>query len=155
MALAWLETRIPPPVVMVLAGVLAWALARWLPAFAVDVPGRDAIAIAIAAVGVALNLLPKLAFGRAGTTINPLHPEASTQLVTGGLYRYTRNPMYVGQALVVLAWVVHLGNGAALLAVVFFIAWITRFQIAPEERVLAARFPDAFAVLCRQARRWL
>jgi protein-S-isoprenylcysteine O-methyltransferase Ste14 len=58
---------------------------------------------AVVTLGVALNLLPKLSFQRAGTTVNPLRPSASSALVTSGIYRYTRNPMYLGQALVLLA----------------------------------------------------
>jgi protein-S-isoprenylcysteine O-methyltransferase Ste14 len=150
-----LETRIPPPVVMLAMGALAWGLARHAPALAVHVPFRAAATALIAALGLVLNLGPKVLFQRAGTTINPLHPGQATHLVTTGVYRYTRNPMYVGQALVLLAWTVWLGNLASLLAVPAFVLYLTRFQILPEERVLAARFPEEFAALRAQARRWL
>ena len=153
--LGTLETRIPPPVVMLAMGALAWLVARYVPALAVHVPFRIAVVAAVAMLGLALNLGPKLLFQRAGTTINPLHPEQATHLVTTGVYRHTRNPMYVGQALVLLAWTAWLGNLASLFVVPAFVLYLTRFQILPEERVLAARFPEEFAVLRAQARRWL
>lgn len=150
-----LETRIPPPVVMLLLGGLAWLAARQVPVLAFPLPFHRGIAIAIAVLGFALNLAPKLAFDRAGTTVNPMKPDTSARLVTNGLYRYTRNPMYLGQALLLLAWGVHLHNVLALLAVPAFVAYITRFQILPEERALAARFPDGFAEFRARVRRWV
>lgn len=110
---------------------------------------------AVAATGVALNLLPKLAFRRAGTTVNPLRPQAASALVTHGVYRHTRNPMYLGQALVLLGAMLYLQDLRALLAVPLFVVYITRLQILPEERMLSARFPDAYAAFCRRVRRWL
>ncbi len=150
-----LETRIPPPLVMLLCGVLGYALAcAWpWPALPVPVPGWAAVAVMLA--GLMLNLLPKLAFRRARTTVNPLRPAAATALVTGGIYRHTRNPMYLGQALVLLGGMLWLGSAAALLVVPLFVGWITRFQILPEERVLSARFGADYAAFRRDVRRWL
>jgi len=150
-----LETRIPPPVVMLLLGVFAWAASSQLPALSFHLPFSSLLAVALVAVGVALNLLPKLAFGRARTTINPLKPQTTTHLVTSGIFRYTRNPMYLGQSVIVLAWAVYLHNVVALLAVPAFMLYITRFQILPEERHLGALFGDGFEAFCRWTRRWV
>lgn len=150
-----LETRIPPPVVMLLLGGLAWLAARHAPGLTFALPFHNGIAIAIAVLGLALNLWPKLAFGRAGTTVNPMKPRTTARLVTTGLYRHTRNPMYLGQGLLLLAWGLHLHNALALLAVPAFVTYITRFQILPEERALAARFPDEFAAFRMRVRRWV
>ncbi|MGA6539208.1 methyltransferase family protein [Stenotrophomonas sp. NPDC101269] len=150
----WLETRIPPPIVMLLLGLAALGVARCAPAFAVDVPLQTALAVGVAMLGLVLNLLPKRAFRRAGTTVNPLRPAASTQLVTSGIYRYTRNPMYLGHALILAGWTLHLGNALAMIALPAFVLFVTRFQIQPEERALAQRFPD-YASYCRRVRRWL
>jgi protein-S-isoprenylcysteine O-methyltransferase Ste14 len=151
----WLETRIPPPLVMALLGLAAFGIARLLPALAFEFPLRVYLAVALALAGLALNLLPKGMFRRAGTTVNPLKPHAATSLVTSGIYRYTRNPMYVGQATILLAWVLWLHNAAALVAVPAFVLYITRFQIQPEERTLSVRFPDAYGAFCKQVSRWL
>lgn len=151
----WLETRIPPPVVMVLMGIAAYGAARLLPALSFALPLRTSTAVVVALAGVALNVIPKLAFDRAGTTVNPLRPNATTQLVTSGIYRFTRNPMYLGQAVVLLGWTLYLQNAAALLAVPLFMLYITQFQIQPEERFLAARFPDEYESFRRRTSRWL
>jgi len=148
-----LETRIPPPLVMLVCGVLGYAAALAWPWPVLPAPGW--IAALVALTGLGLNLLPKLAFRRARTTVNPLRPAAATSLVTSGIYRLTRNPMYLGQALVLLGGVLWLGSAAALLAVPLFVGWITRFQILPEERVLADRFGADYAAFRRGVRRWL
>ena len=148
-----LETRIPPPLVMLLCGALGYAAAHAWPWPALPVPGW--VAALVALTGLVLNLLPKLAFRRARTTVNPLRPAAATSLVTSGIYRLTRNPMYLGQALVLLGGMLWLGSAAALLLVPLFVGWITRFQILPEERVLADRFGADYAAFRRGVRRWL
>jgi len=153
MTMHLLETRIPPPLVMLLCGAMGYAAAHAWPWPALLVPGWVAVLVGLAGLG--LNLLPKLAFRRARTTVNPLRPAAATSLVTGDIYRHTRNPMYLGQALVLLGGVLWLGSAAALLVVPLFVGWITRFQILPEERVLADRFGEEYAAFRRGVRRWL
>jgi protein-S-isoprenylcysteine O-methyltransferase Ste14 len=150
-----LDTRLPPPIVLLLCGLLAWLCAHQLPGFAFSLPMRVTIVTVMATAGVLLNLVPKLLFQRAGTTVNPLRPQRTTQLVTHGVYRFTRNPMYLGQALVLLAACLWLRNAVALLAVPVFVAYITRFQIQPEERYLAQRFGPAFDAFRTRTRRWL
>ncbi|MBB5766412.1 protein-S-isoprenylcysteine O-methyltransferase Ste14 [Xanthomonas arboricola] len=150
-----LETKIPPPVVMVLLGLAAFAVTRLMPGFAFSLPRHAPVALVLACAGVALNGLPKLAFKRAGTTVNPLRPSLATQLITGGVYRYSRNPMYVGHAAMLLGWTLYLHHAVALLAVPLFVLYVTRFQIKPEERQLALRFPGVYADFCARVRRWL
>ncbi|MHC1654419.1 methyltransferase family protein [Stenotrophomonas maltophilia] len=153
--MAWLETRIPPPLVMLLCGLIGYAGSRLLPGALLPLPRPVVLASAVMAIGVALNLLPKLAFQRARTTVNPLRPSASSALVTHGVYRYTRNPMYLGQAMVLAGAMLHLQNPVALLAVPLFVLYITRWQIVPEERALLARFPEAYVLFCQRVRRWV
>lgn len=150
-----LETRIPPPLVMLLLGMLAYAIAHQAPGLAMDIPWRGYLVAALVGLGLAFDLLPALSFRRARTTVNPTKPASTTSLVTGGIYRYTRNPMYVGQALMLAGWALYLANAAALVVVPLFVLYITRFQIVPEERVLSARFPGAYAEFCQRTRRWL
>ena len=151
----WLETKIPPPAVMALLGIAAFGAARLLTGLSFELPLHVLVAVALAFVGLALNVLPKLAFRRAGTTVNPLRPASTTHLITSGIYRYTRNPMYLGHSMILLGWALYLHNAAALVTVPAFMLYITRFQIQPEERYLSARFPDAYAAFCRQVSRWL
>lgn len=151
----WLETRIPPPLVMLLCGGIGYLASRLAADLVLPLPMPVMLAGALLTLGVTLNLLPKLAFRRARTTVNPLRPSASSALVTHGVYRYTRNPMYLGQAIVLTGAVLYLQNPVAWLAVPLFVLYITRLQIVPEERVLSARFPEAYALFRQRVRRWL
>ncbi|MES2669894.1 MAG: isoprenylcysteine carboxylmethyltransferase family protein [Pseudomonadota bacterium] len=150
-----LDTAIPPPVVMLLAGAAMWAVAHGSPGFAHALPLRTPLAILVGIVGLLCNLLPKLRFGRVGTTVNPMRPQSTRHLVVDGLHRYSRNPMYVGQVLLLVAWGIFLGNGPAMMLPLLFALYITRFQIVPEERALAAVFGDAYAAYRNRVRRWL
>lgn len=150
-----LDTAIPPPVVMLLVGAAMWAVAHGLPGIAYALPLRTPFAILIGVAGLLCNLLPKLRFGRAGTTVNPMRPESTRHLVVDGLHRYSRNPMYLGQLLFLVAWGIFLANGPAMMLPLLFALYITRFQIVPEERALAVVFGDAYAAYRGRVRRWL
>lgn len=149
-----LDTRVPPPVVMLVAGTLAWAGSVAFPAADVVFPGSCLLAIVAVAVGLLLNLYPKLLFRKARTTINPFRPHASTVLLTGGLYRHSRNPMYLGHALILLGLASFLQNWVALLGVPAYMAYVTQFQVKPEERALMASFPKQFKQYKQSTRRW-
>lgn len=151
----WLETKIPPPIVMALVGIAALGVKHLVPTYSFELPQRTAIAVAIVGLGVTLNVVPKLAFRRLNTTVNPLRPDLSAHLVTSGIYRYTRNPMYLGHAVMLLGWAIHLHNFAAFLAVPLFVVYVTRFQIEAEERHLATMFGKDYAAFRAKVRRWL
>lgn len=94
-------------------------------------------------------------FVRAGTTIEPFRPERSKHLVTDGVHRLSRNPMYLGMLLWLLAWSLWLGNLLTLLGLVFFVGYLNRFQIKPEERILADLFGRDYQEYSQRVRRWL
>jgi protein-S-isoprenylcysteine O-methyltransferase Ste14 len=96
-----------------------------------------------------------LAFRRARTTINPTQPQLTSSLVSSGIYTVTRNPMYVGLLLVLVAWAIVLSSAWALLGPVAYFFYIGRFQIAPEERALATLFGAEYAAYTSRVRRWL
>lgn len=150
-----LEHRIPPPVVAAVIAFAMWHLATLLPAVAVAVNLRLAAATAVGLIGIAIDVVCAIAFWRARTTVNPLRPANTQTLVTDGLYRFSRNPMYVGQLLVLLAWAIYLASPLSLAGPVAFILFINRFQIEPEEKVLTSRFGDAYARYRAATRRWL
>ena len=114
-----------------------------------------AVACLIGVVGLAVMLAGVISFRRAKTTVNPLKPETATALVTSGVYRYTRNPMYLGMLTVLLAWAVYLSAPASLLAVVVFWLYIDRLQIRPEEEALVRLFGSTFTDYKSRVRRWL
>lgn len=151
-----LETRLPPPVLLLLLGIVLW-LSRTdgsIPSdFSSD--GVGTLGGLLMLCGVMLNLAPKRGFRLLGTTVNPMRPQRSTRLVTGGLYRYSRNPMYLGQVLVLVGWGAFLHNMWVIAAVAFQLAWLTVLQIRPEERALQRCFGDAYQAYCMRVRRWL
>ena len=138
-----------------LAALLAWLAARSAPALDVDFPARRALALLLFIVAGAVGVAGILEFRRARTTVNPLQPERASALVTGGIYRHTRNPMYVAVATLLLAWALWLGNALAPLGTVLFVAWMDRLQIPPEERALQTLFGAEFERYRSEVRRWL
>ena len=150
-----LELKIPPPLVTFLIGIAMWAVADMGPQLGLPQTLRWASALVIAVSGAAVTFAGILEFRRARTTVNPLNPEAASTLVTGGIYRVTRNPMYVGLALVLVAWAVYLSAALPFLGLPLFVLYISVFQILPEERAITIRFGADFIQYTRRVRRWL
>ncbi len=153
--LSTLENRLPPPIlVMVLAGLMAVG-ARIGPTGALPEAYRTGLA-ALCFLAAGLFGFPAIrAFIRAKTTINPVAITQASSLVVGGIYRVTRNPMYVALTLLLCAWACWLGTAVAALGPMVFAAFIDRFQIVPEERALQARFGAEYAAYRLRVRRWL
>jgi len=150
-----LELKIPPLVVVLVTAALMWLVARAVPELGFLVPARDFVAISVALAGVITIALGVVSFVRAGTTVNPMKPETSSSLVASGIYKLTRNPMYLGYLLALLGWAIFLSNVPAFLFLPAFILYMNRFQINPEERALAALFGQEFAAYKASVRRWL
>lgn len=150
-----LTLRVPPVALFFVIGLLVWMLSAWLPSWRITLPGRTVVAALLLLVAGAIGIAGVRAFGRARTTVDPLRPQRASALVTSGIYQRTRNPMYVALAIALLAWAIWLGHPLALLGVVAFVAWMNRYQIAPEECALRALFGAEFERYCSEVRRWL
>ena len=149
-----LELKIPPPAVGLILAAAMWGMASMLPA-ALAVSNPHFAAAVIALIGITFDVLGIISFRRAKTTINPLRPNKTTSLVSSGVYRVTRNPMYVGMLFLLIAWAVFLASPWALLGPLAFVLYMNRFQIGPEERVLEGLFGDEYANYKLKVRRWL
>jgi len=132
-----------------------WGVSGFGPQLSIAAVPKYSVVALLAVVGVAFDLLGLFAFRASRTTANPLKPERATSLVTGGIYRVSRNPMYVGMAFLLLAWAVHLAALLAFVGPVAFVLCITRYQIQPEERVLEGIFGDSYLAYAARTRRWL
>lgn len=150
-----LELKIPPPVVALATALAMWLLARLPPSLEAVPAARLVAIVGLAAVGAAFSLAGVVAFRRAKTTVNPLKPESASALVSAGVYQITRNPMYVGLLFLLLAWAAFLWSVWPWLGPLGFAAYIGRFQITPEERVLAGLFGAEYAQYKARVRRWL
>ncbi len=131
------------------------AAAHFTPALGFNVPGATFFAVGLAGAGVVVAGLGVVAFRRARTTVNPLQPAAASHLVVAGIYRHTRNPMYLGMLLVLLGWGLFLGNALGLGLALLFIPLMNRLQIGPEERILTNLFGRQFTTYQSTVRRWL
>ena len=150
-AVSAIEKKVPPPVLVGVLAVIIWVLPRATDPSSLLSP----VGVALLVAGLGINAWPKELFRRVGTSVNPVQPELTSALIIHGPYRFTRNPMYLGYALALLGLSAWLAQPWGLLVVVFFVAYITRFQILPEERHLSSRFPTQYAVYCRAVRRWV
>jgi protein-S-isoprenylcysteine O-methyltransferase Ste14 len=151
----WLELKIPPLLVwLVIAGAM-FGVAYSAPGLSFTLAGSTAIALALVALGGALALAGVVVFRDKRTTVNPLTPSASSSVVSSGVYRVSRNPMYLGFLLALAGWATYLSNAGAALLLPAFVAYMTQFQIKPEERALLAKFGSEFAQYMSRVRRWL
>jgi protein-S-isoprenylcysteine O-methyltransferase Ste14 len=151
----FLNNRIPPPLVALILAALMWLASRWLPAASFPRGAAHAVAIILLVVGATFSILGIRSFRRAGTTANPISIENASSLVTSGIYGITRNPMYVGLTFLLCACAFFFNCLWTLAGPVIFIAYITRFQIIPEERMLSVKFGESYRDYRRRVRRWL
>lgn len=150
-----MKLTVPPLVQGLVIIVLMWALARWTPGLTFDFPGRSILVWIFGVGGGAMGIFAGLAFVRAKTTVNPMKPENANRLVTDGLYRISRNPMYLALAFTFIAWGLHLANPLCAAPIILWIVYITEFQIKPEEEALRKKFGAEYEDYCRRVRRWI
>jgi len=150
-----IELKIPPLAVFLLAAMAMWALARLLPAAGFMLPARLLVLVALVIASGIVGVAGIIAFRRHETTVDPTRPHKTTSLVVAGIYRRTRNPMYLGLALLLGAWAAYLANAVALLVIPAFIVYMNRFQIRPEERALLENFGADYRRYMSDVRRWI
>lgn len=153
--MSFLELKLPPVAVLLACAVLMWFAAKRFASPGFAFYGQGALAGLVLAAGMAIGIAAIRDFRRNATTANPMAPEKASQIVTTGIFGFTRNPMYLGLALVLVAWTIFLGSLPAATGVLVFVAWMTTFQIIPEERVLASKFGARYDDYRRSVRRWL
>lgn len=151
-----LELRIPPVGLTFLFAIAMAALAWFVPAsIPIPAPFSLLLALTLAAAGGVVALLGVAAFRQRRTTVNPFTPDRASTLVATGIYRLSRNPMYLVLLLILAGWAAWLAHWVAALMLPAFVAYMNRFQIGPEERALKATFGDEFDAYARAVRRWL
>ena len=149
------ETKIPAPIIAITAGGIMKLYAGTAHISIDASPVLAEVGILLSQFSAVIALLAFASFMLARTTINPLDPSRASSLVTGGIFRVTRNPMYLSLLLLLVAYAVRLGSWVEWLSPVLFVAYVTRFQIIPEERILAVKFGAAFLAYKNRTRRWI
>lgn len=126
-----------------------------LPQWSFASSGLQILAALFVIAGLMIDLVSVGLFFKSKTTVNPLKPDKSQALVTSGLYRFSRNPMYLGMLLMLTGLALWLGNPIGVLPLIFFVAYLTTFQIKPEEAVLQKLFGATYSDYQDSVRRWL
>ena len=150
-----LENKIPPPIVLLMSLILMRLLSEIGPNLDVD----DGLRLSLTSLCIVLGLVCMLSgvfsFRKARTTVNPLKPETASGLVVGGIYRLSRNPMYLGMLLMTIGWAIFLSSPLSVLGILGFVLFINRFQIIPEENAMTKLFGNKYKDYTKVVRRWI
>ena len=150
-----LELRIPPVIQVIIIGVAMWGLSSFFPTFNASSNATTAVGAIFILIGIALAALGVLEFRKANTTVDPRFPEKSSQLVEIGVYRISRNPMYLGFLLILSGWVFYLMNYMAFVLLPAFVLFMNSYQIKPEEKYMMQKFSKEFKAYAARVRRWI
>lgn len=148
-----MNNKIPPPIVALICGLSIYFSRPAFPTIQGSWSGPAALVLLTLGTGFLVSAV--LSFKRQRTTVNPLQPEKASSLVITGLFKYSRNPMYLGMLLLLLAVTADFNVIGGLLITLGFLVFMTKFQIIPEERALESKFGEKFAQYKGQTRRWL
>jgi len=145
--------KIPPPLI-----VLILVFSNFLLSKKVDVvliPNQTLVSILILLIGILILILPVSKFIKSKTTIDPIKFKKVNKLVTSGIYKYSRNPMYLGLLLIVISSSILYLNIYSVMTPIFFYYWINRFQIKREEIFLTEKFGKEYVLYMTRTRRWI
>jgi protein-S-isoprenylcysteine O-methyltransferase Ste14 len=151
----FLELKIPPPALALTVAALMWLASRLMEPPQVSFAIRVSAAVALLVIGQSVSVGGMRSFRKAKTTMNPFKPGATSALVIDGVYRFTRNPMYVGLLITLLGWAAFLSQPLVLVFLPLFVLYMTQFQIKPEERFLSSLFGTEYKEYMAKVRRWL
>ena len=155
LAMNALELKIPPVAQMLITAAGMWLAGRFAPSLSVTIPARVFLAVFITGFGIAVAVPAVRAFRSADTTVDPFTPDKASRLVIAGVYRFSRNPMYLGLLCLLAAWATWLSNLAAFAWLAAFVLYMNRFQIQPEERALTEQFGEKYREYTKSVRRWI
>jgi protein-S-isoprenylcysteine O-methyltransferase Ste14 len=150
-----LEIKVPPVLVAFIFALLMWLLTLVVPGIFIAASVVWPSVIILVVIAAFFSIAGVVSFKKASTTVNPTTPDASSSLVTSGIYTRTRNPMYLGFLFFLFAWGVYLSNLYSIIFSAGFVLYMSRFQILPEETALLSRFGKPYSVYMSRVRRWL
>jgi len=149
-----LSLKIPPPAVALASAAGMWICSRLVPSLNIQLSTLKTVAIILVAIGLLIEITAVAQFFKNKTTINPLAPDRSRTLVIAGLYKYSRNPMYLGMLLLLTGYCLWLGNLAGSVMLVLVVWYLTQFQIKPEEKALLKIFGTQYEDYLNRVSRW-
>ncbi|WP_413501016.1 methyltransferase family protein [Psychrobacter maritimus] len=150
-----LALKVPPVAQVIITAAAMYGVSKMVPALTFSLNGSTALAVGLGMMGMSLGVMGVTQFRKAQTTPNPQALEKVSSLVTSGIYRYSRNPMYLGLVLILLGWAFYLSHFLAFVLLPVFILYMTRFQIQPEEQMMARKFGKTYQAYLNKVRRWI
>ncbi len=150
-----LELKVPPVAQVIVTAAAMYSVSKMTPSLKFSFNNSTKLAVGLGAIGLGSAILGVTQFKKAQTTPNPRALEKVSSLVTRGIYRYSRNPMYVGLVFILLGWALYLSHLLAFVWLPIFILYMTRFQIQPEERAMKQKFGTAYQAYLTRVRRWI
>ena len=150
-----LQLKIPPAAQFLAVAACMWLVANYVPSLQFAMPARKLLVAAFFCLGGIVAMPAIAAFRAAGTTVDPRFPDKASGLVVGGIYRYSRNPMYLGLLCLLIAWAFYLSNLLAFACIPFFVLGMNRLQIRPEEIAMEKQFGDEYRAYRKSVRRWI
>ena len=150
-----LALKVPPVAQVIITAAAMYGVSKMVPALTFSLNGSTALAVGLGVMGLSLGIMGVTQFRIAQTTPNPQALEQVSSLVTSGVYQYSRNPMYVGLVLILLGWAFYFSHFLAFVLLPIFILYMTRFQIQPEEQMMARKFGKTYQDYLNKVRRWI
>jgi len=151
-----MHLKIPPPLVALIGILLIFLSKDYILILYLHPHLQNTLSLLFLIFGFVIIFLATKEFKKSETTVNPMKPETSTRLVTSGVFKYTRNPMYLGLASILLASCFYFSSLLGIIVYVpLFIFYITVFQIIPEEESMKTIFNDEYLDYCSKVRRWI
>jgi len=147
--------KYPPLLQLVVSMAISYGCAFLLPGLKYNHSVAILLAVIFGIAGLFILISAVRLFAKAKTTVNPIHAEKASALVTDGFYNYTRNPMYLGMLFCLLGVVIWLQNPAAIIGIAVFVITMTVFQIKPEEDIMSAKFGQEYEDYKARVRRWM
>ena len=148
-----MKTKIPPPIIALICIFINY-LSTYL-INPIKFPNIEIIGGLILLLGVVTAVLATLLFKKDQTTVNPRNPEKTTTLVTNGIFSITRNPMYLGLFFSISSTILFFGSWFGIIILMFFVWYINKFQIIPEEEAMEKLFGGKYSEYRQKVRRWI
>ena len=145
-----MKTKIPPPVLSLICMAIMYRLPTIL-----TLPKATWLVVMLVGLSSVIGIASVISFRLAKTTISPLHPNQTSHIIQTGIYRFSRNPMYLSIAIFLVAFAIYLENATALLVIPLFIWSINYLQIQPEEQMLEQKFGEEYLAYKKAVRRWV
>ena len=148
-----MSNKIPPPIVTLFFGLCIYLSRSYFPEFSFSI--LNSLSTISFVLGITVFATAVSSFKRQNTTVNPISIEKASSLVVDGVFKYSRNPMYLGMLFILLGLTFKFNLIGGLLFTSLFMIFISIFQIKPEEAAMEKLFDQEWKDYIKNVRRWL